>query len=256
MHGPVMALVSGAAAALLGFACARETAGPPVHPPGEPKTGEAKPLQAGATELQSRAPIGQINVYLDGLHVMKDDPQAFLEAHHYCAVKNEDLAQCVIFDGNTSDANLVGVEYIISERLFDGLPDAEKKFWHPHDYEILSGQLVAPGMPEAEEHELMKKKMNSYGKTWHLWDTGHFGRPHGNDLPMGAPELAWSFNADGEAPPQLVAAKDEHTGIDTEERRRERADLVPLAHPQAGVNALAPFFRDRAVPDFVRATGD
>lgn len=254
MHRPVTPFVTAAAAALLGFACAHGTARPPVHPPGEPKTAETKLLQLGATELQGHAPIGQINVYLDGLHVMKDDPHLFLEAHHYCAVKNEDLAQCVIFDGNTSDANLVGVEYIISERLFDGLPDDEKKFWHPHDYEILSGQLVAPGVPEGAEHELMKKKMNSYGKTWHFWDTGHFGRPRGNELPTGAPMLAWSFNADGEAPPQLVAAKDQHTGIDTDERRRDRADLRPLAHPQAGVNALAPFFPERRVPDFVRAS--
>jgi hypothetical protein len=227
-----------------------------VDPPGEPKATETKPLQTGATELQGHAPIGQIGVYLVGLHVMKDDPHMFLEAHHYCAPKNDDLVQCVIFDGNTSDANMIGIEYIISERLFAGLPDEERKLWHPHNYEILSGQLVAPGMPEPAEHELFKKKMNSYGKTWHVWDTGHFGRPQGDVLPTGTPKLAWSFNADGEAPQQLVAAKDENTGIDTEERRRARADLQPLSHPQSGVNALAPFFPDRRVPDFVRSSGD
>jgi hypothetical protein len=253
MHRFAMSLVSAAAAALLGFACAKGTTQPSVHPPGEPKTGATKPLETGATELQGHAPIRQINVYLDGLHVMKEHPQLFLEAHHYCAVKDEDFVQCVLFDGSTGDANLIGIEYIISERLFDGLPDEEKTFWHPHNFEILAGLLVAPGIPQDAEHELVKKKMNSYGKTWHLWDTGHLGHPQGDPLPVGTPMLAWSFNADGEAPPALVAAKDEHTGIETAARRRDRADLRPLAHPQEGVNALAPFFPDRRVPAFVKA---
>ncbi len=37
-----------------------------------------------------------------------------MEAHHYCRVVNDDLLQCVLFDGNTRDANLIGIEYIIS----------------------------------------------------------------------------------------------------------------------------------------------
>jgi len=32
----------------------------------------------------------------------------------------------------------------------------------------LSGQLVALGLPEVAKKALMKSKMNSYGKTWHL----------------------------------------------------------------------------------------
>jgi hypothetical protein len=206
-------------------------------------------LESGTSAAQRFAPIEQLGVYLDGLHVMKDKPDLFVEAHHYCAAKNEDFLQCAIFDGNTIDANLVGIEYIISERIFQGLPTGEKRFWHPHNYEILGGQLVAPGMPEDAEKELVKKRINSYGKTWHLWDTGHFWHPHGDSVPLGAPLLAWSFNADGEAPAQLVVDRDKRIGVSTEERRRDRADLQVLAHPQEGVNDLAPFFPNRKVPE-------
>jgi len=198
-------------------------------------------------------PIRRIGVYLDGFHVMKHAPDLFLEAHHYCAAKSDDLLQCAIFDGNTSDANLVGIEYVVSERLFDQLPADEKKFWHPHDYEILAGQLIAPGMQESEEKALMKKLINSYGKTWHLWNTGYFGRPRGDSVPLGVPTLAWSFNADGEAPAQMVHDRDQRFGISTEQRRTDRADLRSLAQPQEGVNDLAPFFPSRHVPDFVEA---
>lgn len=50
-----------------------------------------------------------------------------MEAHHYVTVLNEDVMQAVIYDGNTKNARLMGVEYIISERLFKTLPPEEKK---------------------------------------------------------------------------------------------------------------------------------
>ena len=91
---------------------------------------------------------------------------------------------------------------------------AMAKDWHPHDYEILSGQLVAPGIPGPVEHELMEQKVNSYGKTWHVWRTGAHGQD-ADPLPFGEARLAWSFNRDGEARPELVAERDRRLGIDT-----------------------------------------
>ena len=32
-----------------------------------------------------------------------------------------------------------------------------------------------PGLPDVEEKEALKGKMNSYGKTWHTWMTGMRG---------------------------------------------------------------------------------
>jgi hypothetical protein len=130
-----------------------------------------------------------------------------------------------------------GIEYIISEKLFDSLPAGEKKYWHPHNGEILSGQLVAPGIPKVAEKSLMKSKMNSYGKTWHFWNTGHEGQPP-DKLPFGQPMLAWSFNRDGEAMPGLVEKRDEKMGFDSAQTRKDRADLQPMAKPQSGVDDL------------------
>ena len=92
--------------------------------------------------------------------------------------------QCVLFDGNTRGANLNGIEYIIYEKLFETLLQGERQFWHPHNAEILSGQPVAPGIPESAEKELMRGKMNSHGKTWHVWATDQ-----GHKLPLGDPCL-------------------------------------------------------------------
>ena len=222
-----------------------------AKPPGEDKTPKTRVLEAGAKVLQRNSPLGPMDVYLVGFHPMKDHPDHQMEAHHFCHQVNQDFAQCTLFDGNGRDANLTGIEYIISEKLFETLPEAERKYWHPHNAEILSGQLVAPGIPAVAEKALLKDKMNSYGKTWHVWNTGALGEA-GDTLPFGPPMLAWSFNRDGEAKPALVEQRDRKLGIDTEEKRRQRVELQPLARPQSGVDALkAAFPQARPMPGVV-----
>lgn len=211
---------------------------PRVEPQGQEKSTKTEVLEAGAKVLQTDDPLEGMDVYLVGFHPMKEDPAHQMEAHHFCRQVNEDFAQCALFDGNSKAANLNGIEYIISEKLFESLPEDEKQYWHPHNYEILSGQLVAPGLPDVAEKALMKAKMNSYGKTWHVWDTGSMGQG-AEKLPLGKPMLAWSFNHDGEAKPGLVERRDKAMDMNTSEVRQERQDLVALAKPQDGVNALA-----------------
>ena len=220
-------------------------------PPGEDKTAKTRTLEAGAKVLQRNAPLGPMDVYLVGFHPMKDRPEHQMEAHHFCHQVNQDFAQCTLFDGNGRNANLTGIEYIISEKLFGTLPADERKYWHPHNAEILSGQLVAPGIPAVAEKALMKDKMNSYGKTWHVWNTGSMGQV-GDQLPLGPPMQAWSFNRDGEAKPGLVEQRDKRMDINSAEKRRQRADLQSLARPQAGVDDLkAAFPQAKSIPGVV-----
>ena len=221
----------------ISIALAQEKAQSSAVPTGDSKSIKTKILETGAQLLQSNAPIKGFDIYLVGFHPMKDNPELQMEAHHYCHQVNEDFAQCILFDGNTKKANMNGVEYIISERLFETLPAQEKRYWHPHNGEILSGQLVAPGIPKAAESSLMKSKMNSYGKTWHVWNTGYQGFP-ADTLPLGDPMLAWSFNRDGEDLPGLVEERDKKMDLNSAETRKKRADLQKIAKPQSGVDDL------------------
>jgi hypothetical protein len=206
--------------------------------PGAAQKPATAALESGANLMQAKAPVEKIAMYLNGFHVSKDDPEMQMEAHHYCNQVNEELAQCVLFDGNTAEARLTGIEYIISERLYGTLPAEEKAYWHPHNYEILSGQLRMPGLPDALEKQALKTKMNSYGKTWHTWMAGAHNR-QADPLPYGPPVLQWSMNRDGEAAAALVDARDERFGFDPVDTRQQRHDLVLLSRPQAGVNVLA-----------------
>lgn len=197
------------------------------------------PDATAKASTQALTPVEQINTWLDAFHVEKLDPTHVMEVHHYCDILNQDVIQCALYDASTRRARLVGVEYIIPEGAFEGLPNAEKADWHPHNYEVLSGTLVAPGMPDAQERALMEQLMNTYGKTWHTWDAARA------PLPLGDPQLGWSFNADGELSEALVTARDERIGIDSDAVRERRAPLIQAARPQVGVNALDDAFPER-----------
>lgn len=202
-------------------ACGGGNSESPSPTPGSPASGKTEALDAGAALIQSKPPVGALNAYLDGFHFASGDLTAQVEAHHYCAMLSEDLTQCVIFDGNTRDAKLMGVEYIVSAALFRTLPAKERTLWHSHAYEVKSGQLVAPGLPHLAEHELMEKIVSTYGKTWHTWDT------HGKkDLPEGIPQLMMGFTRDGQANAAMMAGRDERMGVDIRSKQKARDDIV------------------------------
>lgn len=208
----------------------QRTAGPRSPVPGRPKRWDTRLLEAGAALLQDRAPVRALNVYLNGFHFHADDLGRQIEAHHYCAALDEDLIQCVIFDGNRPGARLIGVEYVISERLFRTLPEEERRLWHSHHYEVASGTLAAPGIPEAAEHALMRKLAGTYGKTWHTWSDP------ADPLPLGIPSLMMGFTRDGQLDPRLVRNRDRRFAIDTGRRRARRRDLA-IPRPLPGANA-------------------
>ena len=196
---------------------------------GRPAEADTRLLDAGAAVLQSRPPVAALNAYLDGFHFYNGNSAAQMEAHHYCSILSEELIQCVIYDGNLEDAKLMGVEYIISESLFKTLPQAEKALWHSHVHEVKSGQLIAPGIPQAAEDKLMRKLVRTYGKTWHTWHTDQH-----KSLPLGVPQLMMGFTADGQADPRMVKERDQRFAIDSQQKRRERAEIEsPRVDPAA-----------------------
>jgi hypothetical protein len=191
--------------AALGAGCTEQT---PSTPPAE----EPRPA------VESPAPLAALGVYLDGLHFRNGRMEEQMDVHHYCGALNEDLIQCVLYDGNGKDARMVGVEYVVSGKLFESLPEEEKAMWHSHRYEVKSGQLVAPGMADPAEHDLMESLISTYGKTWHTWQDDP-------DLPLGAPVLMMGFTADGQVKPELVEKRDQALEVSTAAKKAARADI-------------------------------
>lgn len=210
-------------------ACGGRNTDSNVEAPGDEKPAKDKLLETGADLLQDKSPLRHFNAYLNGFHFYNGNIRAQMEAHHYVHQLNEDVYQAIIFDGNGPDAKLMGVEYIITERLFKTLPEEEKKLWHSHHYEVKSGSLIAPGIPDIAEHELMEKLVSTYGKTIHTWHTDQQ-----RTLPLGSPMIMMGFTKDGQIHPQLLTERDKRFNVSTGENKKEREDIpMPMVDPMA-----------------------
>ena len=94
-----------------------------------------------------------------------------------------------------------------------------------------SGTLIAPGIPDVAEHELMEKLVSTYGKIIHTWHTDQQ-----RELPVGAPMIMMGFTKDGQLKPALLAGRDKRFGISSAEKRKQRED-IPMPAVDPGANA-------------------
>jgi hypothetical protein len=154
-----------------------------------------------------------------------------VEANHFCTHLTEDFHQCVIYDSNQHNAKLIGIEYIVSERVFRSLPDDEKRLWHSHNYEVKSGELVAPRVPNVAEHAFMKDLVTTYGKTWHTWQIDR-----DKSFPFGILQLMMGFTRDGQVNASMVQDRDRRFKVSSVAEKKNRAD-IPTPTLVPGANA-------------------
>jgi hypothetical protein len=169
--------------------------------------------------------------HLCGIHVAKRDPRIQIITQHYCVNHQNHsdqpgVFQCLLFDSGKSGAKLLGVEYIISDKHYQALPEAEKKYWHPHAYEILAGGLIMPGVSFEKELQHLRNFLPSWGKTWHTWPDP------ASDLPIGEPLLMWSLTGDGQADEEVVARRDREFQVSMDTLRERRCRELKLEVPQ------------------------
>ena len=162
----------------------------------------------GAAPAQELVPPHSVEMYLDGFHNYKTEShlppakQSQIRVSHYCHHVSPDLIQCLIYNGNGKDAKVIGIEYVIPEKVYATLPAKEKQYWHAHTGEVESGMLALPGMATQAEKDTLAFVKTTYGKTWHVW------RPE-DKLPLGEPALMWPVDPDkmNEATKQSLAQR-------------------------------------------------
>jgi hypothetical protein len=199
------------------------------------RTGRGHPLKHRVLDLaagavQPKYPLDAMSTYLNGFHMYADEMGRQVEATHFCIHLRHDLHQCVIFDRNAPDARLIGIEYIITRERFRSLPEEEKRLWHSHHYEVKSGILVAPGIPDLAEHAYFSDLVTTYGKTFHTWQYDR------DDFPYGIPQLMMAMTQDGQANEALIGDRDRRLGISTAHKRQNRAD-IPTPEVAPGANS-------------------
>ncbi|KAL8915205.1 MAG: hypothetical protein Q9171_000324 [Xanthocarpia ochracea] len=215
-----------------------------ADPTSIPVSSKNKVLETGASlaqnlfdadfREQSFAPVKAICAHLNAFHVYDSDRNRCVEANHYCSHISEGVRQCLIYDTPNLGARLIGVEYMISGKLYDTLDSEERKLWHSHVFEVKSGMLIMPGPEgllapgwEMAERKEMEEVVGLYGKTFHFWQVDR-----GDKLPLGMPQLMASFTSDEQVPKGLLAERDERYRVSSEAKREKRRDIAePEIHP-------------------------
>ncbi|GBG84909.1 hypothetical protein CBR_g39370 [Chara braunii] len=187
----------------------------------EAKQFVTKALEMGSVAMQRFDPVNQICKHICAFHFYSHDMTRQVEAHHYCSRLNEDFQQCAVYDREDKDARLIGIEYIVSEKVFLSLPEEEKKLWHSHEFEVRGGLATIPYVPEVMEHAELSPFAKTYGKVWHFWQIDR-----GDALPVGPPQLMMAFRNEGQMDEALLQGRDRRYGISTEELKRKRRDIT------------------------------
>nr|CAB3474138.1 unnamed protein product [Digitaria exilis] len=187
------------------------TGGEP-SPPGRPTAVSTQVLDMGAQVAQALKPVRQMKLHACSFALHAHDLHRQMEVHHFLSRLNQDVVQCAVYDSDKPSARLIGVEYIVSDTIFEGLPPEEQKLWHSHAYEVKAGLWTAVGVPEALQSSEMASLAKTYGKFWCTWQVDR-----GDALPLGAPALMVSPQAaePGRARGELVRSRDERYKVDT-----------------------------------------
>ncbi len=174
------------------------------------RTDDGKPGH-GKPSVGAKAPIQEIlhcPLAFAGVHLLKDLPEHAQVAYHYCKPLNDDVSQCVLYDGAGPDAKLIGIEYLVSDALYQKMPPEEKLYWHDHKYEVDSGLLRSMTQTGEDEQKTLAVVKTLWGKVFHTWATG-------KAYPSGPPRLFWAVT--GKEP--FVLAADAKLPTELEKQR-------------------------------------
>ncbi|XP_048230934.1 oil body-associated protein 2C isoform X2 [Ricinus communis] len=195
-------------------------------PPGKPMSTEQHMLDKGAQMLQSLKPVKQISQHVCTFAIYSHDMSRQIETHHFVSRINQDFLQCAVYDIDDSNGRLIGVEYIVSDKIFETLPPEEQKLWHSHAYEVKSGLLVHPRVPEMVVKPELENLAKTYGKFWCTWQ-----------VDRGVPALMMSPQAVnlGMVKPELVERRDYKYNILTDAIKQSRLEIAEpeWINPQA-----------------------
>ena len=144
--------------------------------------------QQGMTTTNTTAaakPVDGYNLPQGHLNAVRhnfDDPSLRME--HFCKPHDRVMMVCQLYDSNSANATLIGIEYIITQEQYDSLPNREKPYWHAHREE-LSPQRADPRMPELSPEQAqaeMAKLHPTWGKVIITWIPS-------DDLPSFPPQV-------------------------------------------------------------------
>lgn len=129
-------------------------------------------MNATGTAANATKPVDGYNLpqgHLNAVRHIFEDPS--LRVEHFCKPHDRVMMVCQLYDSNSVNATLIGIEYIITQEQYDSLPDREKPYWHAHREEFAPDR-ADPMMPELSPEEAqaeMEKMLPTWGKVIITW---------------------------------------------------------------------------------------
>jgi hypothetical protein len=141
--------------------------------------------QGMMTNATAAKPVDGYNLPQGHLNAVRhnfDDPS--LRVEHFCKPHDRVMMVCQLYDSNSANATLIGIEYIITQEQYDSLTNREKPYWHAHREE-LRPERADPRMPELSPEQAqaeMAKMFPTWGKVIITWIPS-------DDLPSFPPQV-------------------------------------------------------------------
>ncbi|MBI4440543.1 DUF1264 domain-containing protein [Candidatus Woesearchaeota archaeon] len=123
-------------------------------------------LVSGCT-IRGETPQKGFDLHVDAKHYVKD---ARVPVHHWCKNINEKLIECLLFDTDAKNANVVGIETIITNDVWNALAPAIQKEWHDHSIEIIEAEATLPDTPADEAAKIVDFLKGTHGRVIYIWN--------------------------------------------------------------------------------------
>jgi len=104
-------------------------------------------------------------------------------AHHWCKTISPTLIECQLYDTDSPNARLVGVETIVPTAVWQTFSPQEQALWHSHKTQLKKIQPTLPDTPENQRASVIAALEPTYGKVYILWD------PISTKNPTGQPSI-------------------------------------------------------------------
>ena len=118
-------------------------------------------------ETKKQTPQDGFDLHVDAKHYLKD---VRTTVHHWCKTINEKLVECLLFDSDNENANLVGIETIVTKNIWTTFTEEQKKEWHEHATEIIEAEATLPDTPAEEAAKIVEFLKGTHGRVIYIWN--------------------------------------------------------------------------------------
>lgn len=126
-------------------------------------------LLAGCTQrsLPKEVPQNGFDLHVDAKHYVKSER---VMVHHWCKTMSDKLVECLLFDSDAANANLIGIETIVTNDIWNTFTEKQKAEWHDHATEIIEAEATLPDTPSEEAAKIVEFLKGTHGRVIYIWN--------------------------------------------------------------------------------------